>query len=237
MSHLRAFTWVRSSGKSNMWGRACGERWWGDIGNTSLHPPPPRLHSRRERAMNFEVSLERNQQLTCKVPRSCAPCVFELEWMNKQAEIACRSQAGWDEDQARDGIWPSSCPNWLRGKLTGSWPPLSQPPGLPESSGTGLFPEHSEKVGPVHFSFKRRAERERDEFTLICLLGDCLRLHLPADCLLKPKSEQLSKNKTICVNRRLLERGYLKERHQQTPSQNANMVTVSWIIRSIEPYV
>lgn len=29
--------------------------------------------------MNFEVSLERNQQLAREVPKSCAQCVFELE--------------------------------------------------------------------------------------------------------------------------------------------------------------
>lgn len=96
---------------------------------------------------------------------SCAPCVFEFEWVNKQADRTCRVQLGRDKKQPRDGIWPSSrlwFGNWglkPEGKLTGSYTLRAKlrvffnPPTL------GYSRRGSARVGSRHFSFKMKGNR------------------------------------------------------------------------------
>lgn len=87
---------------------------------------------------------------------------------------------GWDWEENRQALGPT--------------------PSLTEYSGTGSFPELSAKVGSSTFNGE---QKQRDMSSLLSCSGGCLRLYLPPGCLLQPKSEQLSRNKSICKDSRL----------------------------------
>lgn len=129
----------------------------------------------------------------------CSVCVPVRE-SEQAGRDSLSGPAGWDEDQAQDGICSSFrlwFSNWglrLGGKLTGSRPLKGQPLASQNPQALVHSQDTQPRLGPYISHLIENRNGERWAHCYLLAWGSSEALYLPPGCLLQTTSEKLYRN-------------------------------------------